>query len=122
MLNDAAGYGSGKVQLDNRRVFRNVELRPSTRPDFSRTDERIVEQAVKFQQVREQCYREFDPEEFPGFSMLDHALLPGIQIKRLKPIQHYVMKRLPHVPPSRVALALRRVGMQLPRSRPKSAA
>ncbi len=116
LLHEARAYGSGKIQLASGQIFRNVDLRTSALPEFDETDDEIVKLSVEFLGVKEQCYRELDPEEFPGFVVLDYALMHDVQVKRLKPVQHYVLKRLSNIPPSRVAYALRHSGMRMPRS------
>ena len=69
--------------------------------------------------LEHQCYRSVDEKLLPDLKLLDYAQVAKVQIKRLKPIVHYIMDdlKLPGVTEALIRATLKRAGMQLPRAR-----
>ena len=122
-LNDATSDPAGNVELANGQFVHQIELIPATAHyDFSETEEKIVMAAIEFLQreglLEHQCYRSVDEKLLPGVKLLDYAQVAKVQIKRLKPVVRYIMElKLPDVTETFIRAALKRAGMQFPRSR-----
>jgi hypothetical protein len=115
-LDEARCYESGQVRLAQGEVLRNVTLQPARRPEFTKTDDEIVQLAVELLEAGTQCCKELSPEALPGQYWIDYSLVPDISIKRLKVLQHAIRKRRPDFTAWKIESALRRAGMSFPRS------
>jgi hypothetical protein len=122
-LNDAKSDSEGNVELANGQLLHQIELRPApAHYDFSLTEKKIVMAAIVFLQreglLEHQCYRSLDEKLLPGMKFIDYAQVAKVQIKRLKPVVRFIMElKLPDVTETFIRAALKRAGMQLPRSR-----
>jgi hypothetical protein len=122
-LNDATSDSEGNVELASGQFLHQIELMPAAAHyDFTPTENQIVMAAIVFLQregvLEHQCYRSVDEKLVPDLKILDYAQVAKVQIKRLKPVVHYIMNelKLPSVTEARIRATLKRVGMQLPRS------
>lgn len=122
-LNDATSDSEGNVELANGQFLHQIDLIPApAHYDFTLTEEKIVVAAIVFLQreglLEHHCYRWLDEKLLPGVKLLDYAQVAKVQIKRLKPVVRFIMElRLPDVTETFIRVALKRAGMQLPRSR-----
>src|SRR5262245_19269148 len=122
-LNDAKSDSEGNVELANGQFLHQIELIPApAHYDFTPIEQEIVRAAIAFLQreglLEHQCYRSVDEKLLPGVELLDYAQVAKVQIKRLKPVVRFIMKlKLPDVTETFIRAALKRAGMQLPRSR-----
>jgi hypothetical protein len=117
VLNDAVGDAEGNVELSDGRFLHLVDLIPTPfAREWSDDEEAIVEHALKFLEVDDRCYSPIHDALPPDVQMLRYDAVAKIRIRRLKPVQHYVWRQMPHVSASLIAATLRRAGMQLPRS------
>jgi hypothetical protein len=121
-LNDATSDSEGNVQLANGQFLHHIDLIPApAHYDFSWTEKKIVSAAIVFLQreglPEHHCYRSVDEKLLPGLKFVDYAQVAKVQIKRLKPVVRFIMQlRLPDVTETFIRAALKRAGMQLPRS------
>jgi hypothetical protein len=121
-LNDATSDAEGNVELASGQFLHQIELIPApAHYDFTPTEKQIVMAAIVFLQreglLEHQCYRLVD-EMLPDLKLLDYAQVAKVQIKRLKPVVHYIMDdlKLPDVTEALIRACLKRAGMQLPRA------
>lgn len=112
VLDGATSDADGNLELANGQFLHGVVLKPVPFYEFSETDDKIVRLALKFLQAE----NPIEPDLLPGIERLDYALVARIRIEHLKPVQHYVLKRMPQLSPSAVSSALKRAGIRLPRS------
>jgi hypothetical protein len=116
-LNGAISDSDGNVQLSEGQFLHQIDLIPSRlNYDFTATQDAIVRRALKFLQVEDQCYRPLDDELLPGLRVLHYDTLRNVRIPSLKAVQNYVEDHLEGVSRPDVVTALKRAGMQFPRS------
>jgi hypothetical protein len=120
-LDNATSDSEGNVKLADGRFLHAIELIPApAHYDFTPTDHDIVRAALAFMELRHQCYRLLEEKLLPGLRVLDYGEVAKVRIKKLKPVVRYVRKRVPDVSDSYIVSALKRAGMQLPRSRQRT--
>ena len=123
-LNDATSDAEGNVELANGQFLRQIDLIPApAHYDFTLIEKKIVMATIVFLQreglLEHQCYRSVDEKLLPDLKLLDYAQVAKVQIKRLRPVVHYIMDelKLPYVTEALIRATLKRAGMQLPRAR-----
>jgi len=117
LLNDAVSDPDGNVQLSDGQFLHQIDLIPSPRDyDFTTTQDAIVRHALKFLQMEDQGYLPLDDRLFPGVRVLHYGTLRNLRIPNVKSLQNYVEDHLPGVSRPAIVTALKRAGMQFPRS------
>jgi hypothetical protein len=117
LLNDAISDPDGNVQLSDGRFLHQIDLIPSSLYyDFTATHDAIVRHALKFLQVEDQCYLPLDDRLLPGIRRLHYGPLRNVRIPNVKTVQNYVEDHLPGVSRPDIVAALKRAGLQFPRS------
>jgi hypothetical protein len=116
LLNDAISDSDGNVQLSEGQFLHQIDLIP-TRSAYDFTTTQVVRHALKFLRVEDQCYLPIDGRLLPGVRLLHYGTLRNVRIPNVKAVQNYVEKHLTGVSRPAIVTALKRAGMQFPRSR-----
>jgi hypothetical protein len=117
VLDNATSDAEGNVRLEDGRLLHRIDFIPAPfLRHLTGIEEAIVEHALEFLGVEDECYRPIHNELPPDVQMLRYDLIWDIRIERLKPVQHHVCRKVPNASPSVVAATLKYVGMRMPRS------
>ena len=116
-LDNAKSDSEGNVELADGQFLHAIDLIPApAHYDLTRTEQLIVVGTILFLKLKKECFRPVDENLAPGVEVLDYAAVAKVRIKRLKPIVQYIKKHLPDVSETIICSALKRAGMQFPRS------
>jgi len=127
VLEGAEICSDGSVLLKDGRRLRAVEVMPTPLHRPSALDERILYYVIALTESWRCCrsIREGVPEEYacsvPDISVLDYSYVPKIKAPLLKQIRGYIEQRDPQLRVSnqKIADALARCGVRVPRRRPR---
>ena len=117
-LDGATSDALGNVELKGGAYVHNVELLP-TKLHYQLTpvQEEIVRLTISFMDAEERCYRYLDATALPGIRALDFSVLSTLTPPRLKAIERNVTRDLSTISRFKIATALARAGLRVPRSR-----